>query len=109
MPKKLLHAEMVPTQVQERLRIWGGCIRQQRLRQGIVAEDLCSRMDISDATLRRLEKGDPGAGAGMYLAAMLILGLLDEAAPVPPSSLWTGDARGRVRIPKLKAGDVSDF
>jgi len=109
MPKKLLPIERVPTQVQERLRTWGSCIRQQRLRQGILAGELCRRMEISDASLRRLEKGDPGAGIGMFLTALHILGVLDEAAPELPETRWTGQERGRVRLPKMREGDVADF
>jgi transcriptional regulator with XRE-family HTH domain len=108
MPRKTLRAEAVPTLVQERLRMWGNCIRQQRITQGILAEDLCSRMEISDATLRRLEKGDPGAGVSLYLSALLILGVLDEAVPVLANHLWVPDSRRRVRIPATEAGDV-DF
>lgn len=63
MPKRLLDTASLPTLVQERLSIWGRCIRTQRLRQRIAAADFCVRIGISEATLRRLERGDPGAGA----------------------------------------------
>jgi len=97
MPKKILSASAVPTLVQERLTIWGKCIRKQRITQNLQARDLCSRMGISDATLRRLEKGDPGAGAGIFLSALLVLGILDLTAPVPDEQLWAADTRRRVR------------
>ncbi|MDB5770056.1 MAG: family transcriptional regulator [Burkholderia sp.] len=97
MPKKLLRADAVPTLVLERLRVWGNCIKKQRITQKIRAEDLCSRMGISDATLRRLEKGDPGAGVGIYLSALMILGVLDETAPMPDIALWASNTRSRVR------------
>jgi transcriptional regulator with XRE-family HTH domain len=97
MPRKTLSAEAVPTLIQERLTIWGKCIRQQRIIQKMQAADLCLRIGISDATLRRLEKGDPGAGAGIYLTALLVLGILDLAAPAPDEQLWAGDALRRVR------------
>jgi transcriptional regulator with XRE-family HTH domain len=108
MPKKILRSERVPTLVQERLRTWGNCIKKQRITQKILAQDLCSRMEISDATLRRLEKGDPGAGVGLYLSALLILGLLDEAAPLLANHLWAPDSRSRVRLSAKEAGDA-DF
>jgi hypothetical protein len=54
-------------------------------------------MGISDATLRRLEKGDPGAGTGIFLSALLVLGILDLTAPVPDEQLWATDSRRRVR------------
>jgi hypothetical protein len=67
MPKKLLNTDTVPTLVRERLSTWGRCIHTQRLRQRITAADLCARMSISEATLRRMERGDPGTAAGAYL------------------------------------------
>ena len=99
MPKKILSAHAVPTLVQERLTIWGKCIRKQRIIQNLQAGDLCSRMGISDATLRRLEKGDPGAGTGIFLTAFLVLGILDLTALVPDEQLWATDTRRRVRRP----------
>jgi transcriptional regulator with XRE-family HTH domain len=108
MPRKILRAEGVPTLAQERLRVWGNCIKKQRISQKMRAQDLCSRMEISDATLRRLEKGDPGAGAGLFLSALLILGLLDDAAPLLANHLWAPDSRRRVRTSGKELDDV-DF
>ncbi|HEY4074293.1 MAG TPA: helix-turn-helix transcriptional regulator [Herbaspirillum sp.] len=75
----------MPTLVLEKLRSWGSCIKQLRLKQNIRAEDLCLRMRISHPTLRRLERGDAGAGVGLYLNALMILGALDLAAPPLPA------------------------
>lgn len=97
MPKKLLNETTLPTLVGERLVTWGRCIHTQRLRQRITAADLCVRMSISEATLRRLERGDPGAGAGAYLSALLILGVFDEATPVLPPALWSDAPNRRVK------------
>ena len=97
LPKKLLDNQSLPTLVSERLNVWGRCIRTQRLRQRIQAADLCGRMDISLATLRRLERGDPGAGIGIYLTALMILGLIDKAAPALDPTLWLDAGGSRVR------------
>jgi len=107
MPKKILPATAVPSLVQERLTIWGKCIHQQRITQNLQASDLCSRIGISDATLRRLENGDPGAGAGIFLSALLVLGILDLTVPVPDERLWAGATRRRVR--RAAAGDHDDY
>lgn len=107
MPKKILRSEAVPTLVQERLRAWGCCIKKQRIAQKIRANELCSRMGISDATLRRLEKGDPGAGVGIFLSALLVLGILDQAVPLLDNQLWAGVTRSRVRRPATD--DDDDF
>lgn len=104
MPKKLLNSKTLPTLAQERLNIWGRCIHTQRLRQRITAADLCARMSISEATLRRLERGDPGAGAGAYLAALLILGVLDEATPPLAPSLWADAPHRRVKLSRKETG-----
>src|ERR1700687_3012210 len=99
MPKKLLHSDTLPTLVQERLSTWGRCIHTQRLRQRMTAADLCARMSISEATLRRLERGDSVAGVGAFLSALLILGVLDDATPPLPPSLWSDDSpRRRVKL-----------
>lgn len=99
MPKKNLPQNAVPTLVQERLQAWGAVIRGQRAAQQLRAIDLCERMEISEATLRRLERGDAGAGIGLYLAAFRILGVLDELVPLPVPELMLKDMPQRVRVP----------
>ena len=76
--------------VLERLRAWGAAIRMQRVAQGLRAVDLCARMGISHPTLLRAERGEPGVAAGVYLAALHILGLLDQAAPDLVNGRLTG-------------------
>lgn len=105
MPKKLLKPESTPSLVLERLKIWGKCIRTQRVTQNILANDLCARMGISDATLRRLEKGDPGASAASYMAALMILGVLDFAAPMPDTRLWSNNPNSRARTASFGEDD----
>jgi len=111
MPKKLSTTESWPTLVQERLTAWGKCIAAQRLRQRITAVDLSARLGISRATLVRLEKGDPGAGVGAYLTALLALGIFDQAAPALPAELWQGDYGQRVKMNLQEKGtdDVEYF
>jgi transcriptional regulator with XRE-family HTH domain len=106
MPKKNLTRNTVPSLVQERLHAWGAVIRSQRAAQRLRAADLCERMEISEATLRRLERGDAGAGAELYLSAFRILGVLDELAPLPSPDLMLKDAPQRVRVaPKEDDGE----
>lgn len=104
MPKKLTPTETWPTLVQERLSIWGRCIRTQRLRQRVTVTDLSTRLGISKTTLLRLEKGDPGAGAGAYLTALLALGVADRAVPALPAELWQGDFGQRVKLSQQEKG-----
>lgn len=104
MPKKLTATETWPTLVQERLGIWGRCIRTQRLRQRITVVDLSARLGVSKTTLLRLERGDPGAGAGAYLTALFALGIADRAVPVLPAELWQGDFGQRVKLSQQEKG-----
>jgi transcriptional regulator with XRE-family HTH domain len=97
MPKKLLHVDTLPSLVQERLSTWGRAIHTQRLRQRITAADLCARMSISEATLRRMERGDAGTAVGAYLSALLILGVMEESAPSLTPSLWSDAPNRRVK------------
>lgn len=105
MPRKLTSDAAVPTLVQERLALWGRCIRAQRLTQRITSPELARRMNISRATLQRLERGDPGASATHYLRAFLVLGVLEELAPPPSVKLWTEPGVRRVVHARNKVDD----
>ena len=110
MPKKLSRPEIWPTLVQERLTTWGKCIRTQRLRQRIPLDDLSARIGIARSTLLRLEKGDPGASAGAYLTAFLVLGVADDLAPPLPDGLWQGNHGQRVKLRNNEKGsDDPDY
>jgi hypothetical protein len=109
MPKKLFPTQATPSLVQERLTGWGRCIRNERLRQRITVADLCARIGIAEATLRRLERGDPGAAAGTYLTALLALGVFDELAPPLRASLAAPAAQRRVRPSRAERGDDDYF
>ena len=99
-------SDTVPTAVAERLGIWGAAIRKQRVAMGITAEDLCGRLDISRPTLRRMEKGDPATAAGLYLAALHVIGLLAQAAPRLEGRLWeTTTAAPRAKGSRTPADD----
>ena len=99
MPKKHLLGDQVPSLVAERLRTWGICIKTLRLAQKLRVHDLCARIDVTHTTLRRLEQGDPGASAGLYLSALMVLGAIDIAAPPLPSHLVDLSSKNnRVRL-----------
>ena len=106
MPKKLLPAPAVPTLIAERLMTWGLSIRKQRIAQKIRADDLCARMCIARTTLRRLEKGESGAAVDLYLNALLILGIIDSAAPALPNNLWQmANPNSRTRLNSVEGDD----
>lgn len=109
MPKKLTLDEAVPTLLLERLTLWGRCIRAQRLSQRVTSPELAQRMNISRATLQRLERGDPGASASNYLRAFFVLGLVDDLAPSPSETLWTEPGVRRVVHARRRTVDDDDF
>ncbi|MES2018007.1 MAG: helix-turn-helix transcriptional regulator [Pseudomonadota bacterium] len=75
----------------ERLKIWGKCVRKQRVAQNITAQDLCQRLDISRPTLLRIEQGEGNVNAALYLSALHVLGVLSFAVPELAPSLWQMD------------------
>jgi len=87
MKKRRVVGEL-PSAVDERLQMWGGAIRKQRIALNMTAEELCGRLEISRPTLRRLELGDTAAAASLYLAALNVFGLLTHAAPRLEAHLW---------------------
>jgi transcriptional regulator with XRE-family HTH domain len=109
MPRKISKTENWPTLVQERLTVWGRCINTQRKRQRITVADLCSRVGVSRATLLRLEKGDPGAGVGAYLTALLVLGIFDQVAPALPAQFWQGNYGQRVKLTVSERSDDDEY
>jgi len=108
MPKRDPAQLPAPTLVMERLRTWGAAVRKQRIAQRIRASDLCSRLNISHPTLRRLERGETTVSAGVYLAAMHVLGFLDQSVPPLARELFhTTTSATRARI--IKAADDDYF
>lgn len=109
MPKKLSTAAMLSTLVQERLTEWGRCINVQRLQQRITVADLCQRLGVSEPTLRRIERGDPGVGAGTYLNALLILGVARQATPPLAPELWQKAPGKRVKPTRQETRHDADY
>jgi len=91
MAKRARPTSEIPTLVAERLKIWGKCIRKQRVLQKMTTHDLCARLDISRPTLVRMEHGEGNVNAALYLAALNILGVLAFAVPELDITLWQLD------------------
>ena len=97
MPKKLQQNRPVPTPVSQRLTMWGRAIRTQRVLRCVPADHLCARMDISDTTLRHIERGDPGVNVTAYLTALRVMGILDTAVPLIDPAYWNAGPASRAR------------
>lgn len=99
-------ADLQPDYVPKiRLEFWGRCIRTQRVDQRLKAKDFCRELGMSEATLRRVEKGDPMVAAISYLRAMGRLGILAQLVPEPPDELWRAQdewSRYRYRSGRLR-------
>ncbi|GAA0421905.1 hypothetical protein GCM10009094_27760 [Massilia aurea] len=105
MIKRARPTSEIPTLVAERLKIWGKCIRKQRVSQNITAQDLCERLDISRPTLVRMEHGEGNVNAALYLAALNILGVLAFAVPELDITLWQMDHGGKRARPDVDGSD----
>lgn len=108
MPRKLTRPDTLHPRAQERLRLWGLAIRAQRLRYQELANNLARRLDISVATLRRMEHGDPAVSAASYLNALQTLGLLDLVVPPPTIDLTTATLNQRVSRTSATANEIGD-
>jgi len=107
-PRKHTRPDTLHPQAQERLKLWGLAIRSQRLRYQESAGNLARRLDLSVATLRRMEHGDPAVSAASYLNALHTLGLLDLVVPPPTIELRTSALKQRVPRTKPTATDSDD-
>ncbi len=71
--------EVYPSEVNERLCIYGERVRVARMRRRWSQADLAERMGVERRTVSRLEGGSPGVGLGAFLAALWALDLWDTA------------------------------
>ena len=82
MSKSTLSGTGLPDSQQAALANLGERIRMARKRRGITIADLAERMLVSEKTLRRLEKGDPGTSLAVLVSALFCLELADDLGKV---------------------------
>lgn len=79
----------------------GDHIASWRKLRGLTQAQLADRAGISEATLRRLEHGDPGVALGTVLATLRAVGVLDTViAAADPYSTDVGRLRSGERLPQ---------
>jgi transcriptional regulator with XRE-family HTH domain len=79
----------------------GQNIRQARLARRFTMTDLAMRADVSERTLMRLEKGDPGVGIGNLAAVLAALGSPAALADLmSPENDAVGLSRALQAVPK---------
>ncbi len=71
-----------PPSVQRTLREFGRNIRIARKKRRMPVADFAERMGVSQGTLVRLEKGDPGVAVGAVAMALLALGELSRLGDI---------------------------
>jgi len=79
----------------------GQNIRQARLARRFSMAELAMRADVSERTLMRLEKGDPGVGIGNLAAVLAALGSPAILADlISPENDAVGLSRALQAVPK---------
>lgn len=79
----------------------GQNLRQARLSRRFSLAELATRADVSERTLIRLEKGDPGVGIGNLAAVLAALGTPEGLADLmSPENDPVGLARALDNVPK---------
>jgi len=91
MSKKSLAKHSLPPDSAKMLKDLGERIRFARKRRGMTISDLATRMMSSPSTVQRLEKADPGISLGVFMSALLCLGLEKDIAHV---AAMETDSRG---------------
>lgn len=71
---------VLPVPVRNALRKLGRDIRDARRRRRIPLAIAAERASISEPTLIKLERGDPGVAMGIYATVLFVLGLMEPIA-----------------------------
>lgn len=78
----LVRQRLYPPSVRRALRELGRDIRIARKKRRMPVADFAVRMGVSQGTLLRLEKGDPGVAIGAVAMALLALGELHRLGAI---------------------------
>jgi transcriptional regulator with XRE-family HTH domain len=90
MPKSPQALQVMPPAAEQALRALGENLAIARVRRRESQRTWAKRMGVSVPTLIRLERGDPGVGAGIYATALWLIGRVNAL----PSIAAPGDDRG---------------
>jgi transcriptional regulator with XRE-family HTH domain len=89
--------QTLPPAAAKALRLLGENLAIARVRRNESQRVWAKRLGVSVPTLIRLERGDPGVGAGIYAAALWLIGrvgaLADIAAPETDRGALESDVR----------------
>lgn len=97
MPKTPTALLTIPPAAAQALRALGENLAIARTRRRESQRAWAKRLGVSVPTLIRLERGDPGVGAGIYATALWLMGtvsgLAELAAPAADRGALEGDVR----------------
>lgn len=96
-----MSARPLPVSVRRAAERLGEQLVAWRKLQGLTAEQVAERADVSRTTLRRLEHGDPGVGMDVFLKVVRALGQLDRVVEaLDPYETDLGRARADWNLPQ---------
>src|SRR5215470_6097113 len=97
MPKSPQALQVMPPAAEQALRALGENLAIARVRRRESQRTWAKRIGVSVPTLIRMERGDPGVGAGVYATALWLIGragaLADIAAPQTDRGALESDVR----------------
>lgn len=97
MPKTTQAQQTLPPAAVQGLRRLGENLAIARIRRGESQRAWAKRVGVSVPTLIRMERGDPGVGAGVYATALWLIGragaLPEVAAPETDRGALENDVR----------------
>src|SRR5438046_10417463 len=97
MPKSSQALQVMPPAAAQALRALGENLAIARVRRHESQRAWAKRLGVSVPTLIRMERGDPGVSAGIYVTALWMIGradgLAELAAPAADLRAIEGDVR----------------
>lgn len=108
MPKTPNALEALPPAAAQALRALGENLAIARSRRRESQRAWAKRLGVSVPTLIRMERGDPGVGAGIYATALWLMGtvgkLPDVAAPAEDRGALEDDVRRALHRRAVRSG-----
>lgn len=97
------------------LRKLGADIRVARKRRRLTIALLADRARVSETTVGKIERGDPGTGIGFYASVLMVLGMIERLGDLADAAndelglaIAESELPERVRLPKAAPRRASD-
>ena len=76
--KRSIGINALPESCRDQLKHLGENIKLARKRRRIRQQDMAERIAVAIKTYRKIERGDPTVGIGLYLSALFLLGIHED-------------------------------